>query len=79
MKTIFVLLCVLVSIHSNAQNNLSGKVSLKENNANVNGAIIYIPDLKTGTKTDSSGNFSLKNLPNGKFLVECKVLMKKEK
>lgn len=49
---------------------LTGKVADAKNNASLQGASVYIPDLKLGVATDSLGNFLIKNLPTGTFLVE---------
>jgi len=38
------------------------------------GAVILIPDLKTGTTSDADGKFHFKNLPSGKFLIQVRML-----
>ncbi|WP_291907935.1 TonB-dependent receptor [Chitinophaga sp. CB10] len=51
-------------------NSLSGKITDKNTHTALPGATIYLPDLKVGASADASGQYSIKNLPKGKFLVE---------
>ncbi|SHK92191.1 iron complex outermembrane recepter protein [Chitinophaga jiangningensis] len=51
-------------------NSLSGKITDKNNHTALPGATIYLPDLKVGASADANGNYRIKNLPKGKFLVE---------
>ena len=36
----------------------------------LQGASIYVPDLKTGTISDANGNYVLHNISTGSFLVQ---------
>lgn len=38
------------------------------------GAVVSIPDLRTGTVTDTDGHYQLDNLPKGRYLVEVRML-----
>lgn len=51
-------------------NSLCGKITDKNTHTALPGATIYLPDLKVGASADASGQYSIKNLPKGKFLVE---------
>ena len=51
-------------------NSLSGKVVDKTTNNPLPGATIYLPDLRVGAAADAQGNYTIKNLPKGKFLVD---------
>lgn len=51
-------------------NNLSGKVMDKNNHTPLPGATIYLPDLRVGAASDAQGNYIIKNLPKGTYLVE---------
>lgn len=69
-----VALLLLIPITIRAQKNektfsLSGVI---ENNLNqpLPGATVYIPDLRTGTITDSAGNYRISGIPQGKFYIE---------
>jgi iron complex outermembrane receptor protein len=53
---------------------LSGKVTDKSNGTPLAGVSIYIPDLKVGAVTDAAGNYTLKYLPAGSFLVEARMI-----
>jgi iron complex outermembrane receptor protein len=53
--------------------NLSGTV-INENNEPLEGASIYISDLKKGAIADSKGHYQLKNIPSGTYLVEVKFI-----
>lgn len=68
------LLCPLLSFAMPVGNNsLRGTVT-GENGMPLTGAIVSIPDLRTGVSADSSGFYMLKNLPKGKYLVEVRLL-----
>lgn len=54
--------------------SLTGKVTDKSNATPIQGATIYVPDLKIGAITDSTGKYTLKYLPAGKFLVEARMI-----
>ncbi len=49
---------------------ISGKVTAAATGNALQGASIYIPDLKTGTLSDANGNYVLHNIPAGNFLVQ---------
>ncbi|HWB62591.1 MAG TPA: TonB-dependent receptor plug domain-containing protein, partial [Chitinophagales bacterium] len=57
-----------------AQNSLRGKVFDKDTKDPLYGAVVYIPDLKIGAMVDTAGNFSFDNVPNGKFLLQIKLV-----
>ncbi len=66
--------------HAFAQNNYKQKISLRTNLSGhiidsatgkpLQGASIYIPDIKAGTTSDANGNYILRNLPAGTYLVQ---------
>lgn len=75
MKNIFkILSLIFISIHGYSQNSLSGYVLNKTTQEKIPGAVIYFPDLKTGTISDANGQYLIKGLPEGKFLVLYKML-----
>lgn len=49
---------------------LSGRVVDEANHLPLSGASIYFTDLKTGAITDTAGYFIIRNIPQGKHLVE---------
>ena len=53
-----------------AQNSLLGKVKSKKDGTAIVAASIYISDLQLGAVSDAEGNYSLKNIPAGSYLVE---------
>lgn len=50
---------------------LSGKVTAANTGLPLQGASIYIPDLKAGAIADSNGNYILHNIPAGNYLVQA--------
>jgi iron complex outermembrane receptor protein len=50
--------------------NCSGKVTDAQTGQPLEGVTIYIADLKLGTSTDAKGVFTIKNIAEGKHLVE---------
>ncbi len=56
---------------SNTQTgSFSGKITDAKTGAAIESATIYITDIKSGTSSNASGNFIIKNIPPGKHLVE---------
>ncbi|WP_298763365.1 TonB-dependent receptor [uncultured Polaribacter sp.] len=73
MKKITFLLFLFANIIANAQQfTLSGKV-VDQNKKPLAGATIVVKELKKGTSTDKSGNFSF-NLKKGTYTVEVSFL-----
>ena len=70
-KKIILLFLVLIVLHfiPRAQILLSGKITDRSNNKNLIGASLYIPDLKIGTTSKNNGSYTIKNIPNGNYLV----------
>ena len=58
-KTVFVL-----------KGTFYGRVTDAVSKAPLQGVSVYFSDIKTGSSTDANGNFNLKNLPEGKHLIE---------
>ena len=73
-KIFFYLLLILISEKTFAQHELSGKITDKKTNSPLIGVTVYIPDLKLGSATDSSGNYVIKNIPKGTFLAVISFL-----
>ncbi|MDQ4140225.1 MAG: carboxypeptidase-like regulatory domain-containing protein, partial [Bacteroidota bacterium] len=53
-----------------AQNSLTGKVVDQATQEPLVGATVYLPDLRKGAATNETGNFQIRNLPRGRFLVQ---------
>jgi len=78
MKNIYIIaICILLaSFHLFAfegvgpKVNLAGKIIDKKTGDPLPGVIVYIPDLKVGTTSDSLGNYSIKNLPPINVLIQ---------
>ena len=49
---------------------LNGKISIEKNGLPLPGASVYISDLKAGAASDENGNYTLKNIPAGSYVVE---------
>ena len=63
---------LLFTQQSTAQKILSGKIISAKTGLAIPAAIVNINDLKLSVITDTAGNYSFKNLPNGNFLVEAR-------
>ncbi|WP_295120362.1 TonB-dependent receptor [uncultured Chitinophaga sp.] len=59
---------------SGQDNTLSGTVTDKSDQSPLPGATIYFPDLKIGAVADAQGKYSVKHLPQGRFLVEVRYI-----
>lgn len=51
-------------------NSLKGKITDKGTHNPLPGATIYLPDLHVGASADAQGNYIIKSLPKGRFVVE---------
>lgn len=74
--TIFI--SAFLSFSAHAQNrysrySLSGKVT-DASGAPLAGASAFIPDLRIGNVADSNGNYTIKDIPSGNYLVEIKYI-----
>ena len=61
-----------VSIY--AQNRISGIIKDSANGKPLPGVSVYIPDLNTGTISDSAGLYSITNIPRGTYLMETSII-----
>jgi iron complex outermembrane recepter protein len=57
-----------------AQISLTGKITDSKNHEILNGASIYIPDIKTGAVSKADGSYEIKNIPNGTYLIEVSFI-----
>lgn len=74
MKKHFTLwLLIFSALISLAQNSLSGKVTGKDSSS-LEGAIVYIPDLKVGGLVHKDGSYEIDHLPKGTFLVQVRFI-----
>jgi iron complex outermembrane recepter protein len=69
---------VFFSLQLYAQKNserfsLSGKVSTTTG-LPLSGASVYISDIRKGSVADASGNYEIRNIPSGTYLVEIKFI-----
>ncbi|WP_179413887.1 TonB-dependent receptor [Mucilaginibacter sp. E4BP6] len=53
---------------------ITGKITNKVTGQPIVGASIAIPDLKIGTSTDKNGNYVLKQLPKGEYLIQVSAI-----
>ena len=76
MKFKYILLCLLCTafIYTMGQNTLSGRVTDASNGQPVPGVVIYIPQLKIGASSDTTGYYKLLSVPKGSYIVEARIL-----
>ncbi len=73
MKKLFVFcafMCAVLSANSQSKTQLSGKVTDAQTGQPLAGAAVVLAESKVGTTTDSSGNYTLNNVPFGHTLIE---------
>ena len=56
--------------NNNSRVALTGKITLEKTGLPLPGATIYISDLKLGATADESGNYILRNIPAGTYIIE---------
>jgi len=69
---IFFSITQLVALHS--QYSIRGRITDSESHEPLYGVSIFIADLKTGAATDTNGNFTINNVPQGTFLAEIRMI-----
>jgi len=70
-KYIFLLpLFLAVHFFADAQASLAGKITDSKNHLGLAGATVHISDLDISATSDSIGNYHIKNIPGGYYLVE---------
>ena len=70
-RIIFALILLAISRQTVlSQAILKGCISDKNNNEQLVGAQIYIPELQKGSISDEKGNYQIKNLPTGRFSIQ---------
>ena len=57
-----------------AQNDLKGTIKDLRNGLSLRGVAVSLPDLNTGAVTDSNGNFIIKRVPVGDYLLEIRLI-----
>jgi iron complex outermembrane receptor protein len=66
--------CILFSASLLAQNQLSGKIRDEKDNSSLPAVSVYIPDLQLAAITDSSGTYTIRNIPNGTYLLQVTLI-----
>jgi iron complex outermembrane recepter protein len=61
-------------MEARAQNSLRGTLTDELTGRPLPAGSVYIHDLNKGTSTDSAGNYLIRNLPQGKFLVQVNYM-----
>ncbi len=74
LNSIYTIIILFFSISAFSQNSLSGKVESDKAWEPIPGASVYIEDLKLGTLANDNGDFELKNLPSGTYVIEVRSL-----
>ncbi len=66
----FIIMFIMITQISFAQNNIKGKITDKTNNQPLPSANVYLPEQHKGTLTDNSGKYSMNHLPKGKIKIQ---------
>jgi len=72
-KYILILIALCYITKASSQNTIKGSV-LASNNQNPITASIYIPLLEKGTVADFNGNYQIKNIPNGNYIIAYSMM-----
>ncbi len=67
-------IAVLFSVYIYKAQTLTGFIRTKANKEALPGAVIYLPDLKSGTTSKTDGSFELKKLPKIRTIVQVKLI-----
>ncbi|OKS84603.1 hypothetical protein RG47T_0035 [Mucilaginibacter polytrichastri] len=58
----------------NGNGKITGKITDKSTTRPIPGVTITVPDLKVSTSTDENGQYLLKGLPNGQYLIQVSMV-----
>ncbi|MBS1689700.1 MAG: carboxypeptidase-like regulatory domain-containing protein, partial [Bacteroidetes bacterium] len=72
-STILFLIIFLPLLSLASPNELIGKVLDSKGNP-IYGAVVELPDLKSGAATDTAGVYRISNLPKGTYLVQVHLI-----
>ncbi|GAC1384591.1 MAG: TonB-dependent receptor [Ginsengibacter sp.] len=77
MSRYFIIIGFVIFLFANASSqmrsvklDLTGKITAAKTGLPLQGASVYISDLKKGTSTDSTGAYYLTNIPSGNYVIE---------
>ena len=70
MRSLFFICLILIVYHANAQNRITGRITNQDTGESIAGATIYIPELKTGAVSDTTGFYRIDNLPEIKAFLQ---------
>lgn len=73
-KLLFIAAAVLLPFLASAQFSISGKISEKNSGSALSGASISLENSYSAARSDASGNYTLKNLKPGNYLVKVSFL-----
>ena len=73
-KTVYALLCVVLSNFICAQTSLHGIIKDEDSQDSLVGVIIYFPDLKIASVTKNDGSFNITQLPRIKTIIQVNLL-----
>ena len=73
-KLLFIAAAILLPFMASAQLSISGKISDKNTGEALTGASVSLENSFSSTRTDASGNYSLKNLRSGNYLIRVTYL-----
>jgi outer membrane receptor for ferrienterochelin and colicins len=79
MKKIFTIICITLTVITNAQNTFTAKVLDSENAEALIGASLTLKGTTNGISTDINGLATLTNIPNGEQLISISFIGYQEK
>ncbi len=79
MRLLPIFLFCLITVVQAQTFTIKGKVKDSSGNENLFGANILIKNLSIGTTTDKNGNFTIKNIPGGKYKIKFSFVGYKSK
>lgn len=74
MKYSLLFLAFTCALITSAQVKLKGDIKIKGTTEPLPGAVIYLPDLKSGTVSKTDGSFEISNLPRTKTILQVKLI-----
>ncbi len=74
MRRSITILFLFISFSAFSQNEITGKIIDAKTHAPLQSVSVYLPELKAGAISGKNGDYSIKNIPSGNYLVEASLV-----
>lgn len=65
---------LLIFFNGFSQDEITGKIADAKSKRPLQNVAVYIPDLKAGALSNSDGSYTIKNIPQGSYVIEASLV-----